>query len=582
MSRLLSAKTRKLHDEALACLRSGRSGDAIDLLDRALKREPRAAELHHLSGRALQAAQRFDLAAKAFSTALQWDRTDHGAARRLSTLVRRGAAADASLLNPRGLTAALGFDDVDGRALGAAAFEAAKGAEAWAPVFAALSADGAEGGADQAAGVLLGRSGRAARADALARAALSRGVNRDWTWERLLTAARRRFLEDPDLMTDRDTAGFAAALARQCRSNEYVWAVSDGERRALSGGGLPALFYKPVHEVFEKAPAGAPSPFGTLIGEALAERETEMDLASRIPVLGGDGDAASAKVRAQYEANPYPRWLTEHLPPKGGGGHMMGGHFDKPELAFLDGPFKVLVAGCGTGEQAVRAESFYGPNADILALDLSSASLGHAARKAEDFGCGRLRFLRGDILNAGTIGETFKVIESIGVLHHMADPYRGWKALSDILEPRGLMFIGLYSAVARENVKALRAAFDERHAAVTPDAIRDFRHRLLSGEIVVEGPDIASSSDAHTLSNFRDLALHENEIPCRLSDIKTFLDAEGLRFRGFQLHPAVERPFVEKFGLEEILNLDAWAEFEETAPRTFDGMYLMWVWKPGH
>jgi hypothetical protein len=32
----------------------------------------------------------------------------------------------------------------------------------------------------------------------------------------------------------------------------------------------------------------------------------------------------------------------------------LGHHFRPDELAFLDRPFEVLIAGCGTGQQAVQ------------------------------------------------------------------------------------------------------------------------------------------------------------------------------------------------------------------------------------
>ena len=39
----------------------------------------------------------------------------------------------------------------------------------------------------------------------------------------------------------------------------------------------------------------------------------------------------------------------------------------------------------------------------------------------------------------------------------MADPLQGWSALTERLRPDGLMFLGLYSAVSRRNLAALRS-----------------------------------------------------------------------------------------------------------------------------
>ena len=53
--------------------------------------------------------------------------------------------------------------------------------------------------------------------------------------------------------------------------------------------------------------------------------------------------------------------------------------------------------------------------------------------------------MQADILNLDQLNQDFDIIESSGVLHHMDEPLIGWKSLTDILKPGGLMNIGLYS-----------------------------------------------------------------------------------------------------------------------------------------
>ena len=57
----------------------------------------------------------------------------------------------------------------------------------------------------------------------------------------------------------------------------------------------------------------------------------------------------------------------------------------------------------------------------MLAVDLSLASLGYARRKSNALGLNNLT-RQADILELGRTGREFDVIESLGVLHHMADP----------------------------------------------------------------------------------------------------------------------------------------------------------------
>ena len=68
-------------------------------------------------------------------------------------------------------------------------------------------------------------------------------------------------------------------------------------------------------------------------------------------------------------------------------------------------------------------------HARVLAIDLSLASLSYAKRMAENFGLGDIEFAQADIMMAGSIGRQFDFIDASGVLHHLADPWAGWKIL---------------------------------------------------------------------------------------------------------------------------------------------------------
>ena len=59
-------------------------------------------------------------------------------------------------------------------------------------------------------------------------------------------------------------------------------------------------------------------------------------------------------------------------------------------------------------------------------------------------------------------GGDFDFIEASGVLHHLADPWEGWRVLLSLLRPGGTMQVGLYSELARRNIVAARALIAER------------------------------------------------------------------------------------------------------------------------
>jgi ubiquinone/menaquinone biosynthesis C-methylase UbiE len=79
----------------------------------------------------------------------------------------------------------------------------------------------------------------------------------------------------------------------------------------------------------------------------------------------------------------------------------------------------VLIAGCGTGKQPIVSAIGY-RNSDVLAVDLSRASLTFAKRKAQELNVENIRFAQADIMRLDVLDERDDVIECAEVLHHMA------------------------------------------------------------------------------------------------------------------------------------------------------------------
>lgn len=417
--------------------------------------------------------------------------------------------------------------------------------------------------------------------------------------EKLLTTARRQLLLDPDhnkRLAESPILDFAIALMEQCWLNEYVWQVTPEEERALEDLNfdrdaalrgdpengrrlLLASLYAPITTLLDPVPsvgdalAIEPKPLREVVLQRLAAAEKERRLAAGIPGALQVTDETSLRVAEQYEANPYPRWTSIGLLRKGQFLRSLEGFFQPRELAFLQRPFKVLIAGCGTGRQIVSASNDYGQNARIVGLDLSRTSLGYAARMAEELGATNVEFLQGDLQAVGNnaaFARRFHVVECTGVLHHMADPMAGWAALTNCIADGGIMLVALYSATARQAISALRNDPAYPGADCDDRALRAYRHSLLE-----QGSELTASLDFYTASEFRDLVLHVQEHTLTLDDIKRLLDANGLAFRGFlntefahlqSLYPQEPWP-----GL-----LEHWAECEHANPRLFVGMYQFW------
>jgi hypothetical protein len=68
-----------------------------------------------------------------------------------------------------------------------------------------------------------------------------------------------------------------------------------------------------------------------------------------------------------------------------------------------------------------------------------------------------------------------------------------------------------------------------------------------------------------------------HEIPLSLSEIRDFIDQQGLRFLRFDTPPAISARFAEQHGSNSIGDLETWIDFEADNPDAFEGMYVFWV-----
>jgi len=289
----------------------------------------------------------------------------------------------------------------------------------------------------------------------------------------------------------------------------------------------------------------------------------------------------SRTVQAQYEANPYPRWISTGAPRRYSSIEAYL-HERFPAVAFgapvrRGGP-DILIAGCGTGQHAIlTAQQFDGVR--MLAIDLSTASLAYAVSKTHALGLDAIEYAQADIMRLGTLERRFDVIESVGVLHHLADPYAGWCVLLSLLRPGGFMRIGLYSETARRGVVAARALVARAGYGSTAAEIRRFRLDLMQGDDE-SARDIMRFNDFFSMSECRDLAFHTQEHRMTLPEIRSFLREQGLQLLGLEVDRVTARQYAARFPADSAMtDLDCWHAFEQDNPHTFEAMYRLWVQK---
>ena len=430
--------------------------------------------------------------------------------------------------------------------------------------------------------------------DPLFIAGLKRIRFQDLQFEALLTDLRRLMLENmnnrnifghPDLFTH-----IAVPLAIYANKTDYIFNLDPEEEktaeklkqrvereaqvRPVDYGALALLgAYIPLHTLEnaqEIIKGGVPLILQDLIDQQIVEPLRLREIEKSIPVLVPVENEISEKVKNQYEESPYPRWTDFAKRP----------YHEQLEGQYRGKNAKMLVAGCGTGREAIELAAVY-PDADILAVDLSGASLSYAIDRSKMLGLSNLTFKQADILGLGVLGnEQFDFIASSGVLHHMQDPLKGWTVLCDLLKPGGIMRIGLYSRIAHAPLIEAQKVIAKHKLTATSEDIRTFRKnaaRWLNRKVF---DSFSGMVDYYATAECRDMFFHVQETRFSTPEIKQALDNLHLEFKGFNLPLAVLDNYRKMNPSDpNALDLTLWDDFEKKNPRTFASMYNFWCRK---
>ena len=415
----------------------------------------------------------------------------------------------------------------------------------------------------------------------------------DYLMERFFTRLRRYLCLNYETLVSNGRIKifekFIDALAQQCFFNEYVYMQQKDEEQSLQSLGQRkektaialCACYTPLYKNFPAQDhvlmslAEEDSDFAALVKTQYLDPAEEARIKAEIPVFGAFANEISRAVQSQYEENPYPRWTT-----------ICTTALPSDDLVFdpetKDLPFRILVAGCGTGRHAIGTATRY-KNARITAIDLSRTSIAYGLRKARECGMDtRINFVHADILSMKDWPEPFDIIECAGVLHHMEDPFKGWEALNSILKPNGLFKIGLYSEISRQPIIKARDFVAAGHYPSTTEGIRACRQAIFA--LPTTDPIynfVARSLDFHTASAARDLIFHVQEHRMTLPQIQEMMDRLGLvPLRMLVSNPDTlymyDKMFPDDSSRKSFKN---WEIFEKKFPLTFAGVYQFWCQK---
>lgn len=131
----------------------------------------------------------------------------------------------------------------------------------------------------------------------------------------------------------------------------------------------------------------------------------------------------------------------------------------------------VLIAGCGTWQSAKYAICH--PDARVLAIDVSPTSLEHTEALKRKHNITNLETRLLPIEDVAKLDKSFDLIVSTGVLHHLADPDAGLRALRSVLRPEGAMYLMVYAPYGRTGVYMLREYCQKLGVGTSEEEIRD-------------------------------------------------------------------------------------------------------------
>jgi SAM-dependent methyltransferase len=243
------------------------------------------------------------------------------------------------------------------------------------------------------------------------------------------------------------------------------------------------------------------------------------------------GAAISARVAEFYERHPYPLPVDNLA----GYGRSWDNRRRKAEahLIWPAEPYRddrsILVAGCGTSQAAKYALRW--PNAQVVGIDFSKSSIDHTERLKRKHSIRNLELLELPIERTCELGRRFDLIVCTGVLHHLADPDAGLRALREIMEPNGAMYLMVYAPYGRTGIYMLQDYCRRLAIGTSASDIRELAESLRSlPEDHPLMPLLHKAPDFRSEAGLADALLHPRDRAYSVPELFGLLASADLEF----------------------------------------------------
>jgi len=248
----------------------------------------------------------------------------------------------------------------------------------------------------------------------------------------------------------------------------------------------------------------------------------------------------TAAVRQLYNTYPFPPEPILDEPPPGYNwrwswpaaySFCTGRYPSRLDVAILD-------AGCGTGV-GTEYLAHLNPHAQVMAIDLSEGALEIAQERCRRSRAHNVQFQHRSLYDVAHLGQTFDMINCVGVLHHLPDPARGIQALANVLAPGGILHVFVYGELGRWEIKLMQRAIallqgSDRSNYPQGVAIgRQIFAALPEGNRLKKREQERWSLDNQRDECFADMYVHPQEIDYTIASLFELIVASGLEFVGF-------------------------------------------------
>ena len=202
-------------------------------------------------------------------------------------------------------------------------------------------------------------------------------------------------------------------------------------------------------------------------------------------------------------------------------------HLFWPARPFRD-DYSILVAGCGTSQAAKYAMRW--PAARVTGIDFSATSIRCTEELKRKYNLENLQTRLLPVERAGDLERSFDQVVCTGVLHHLADPGAGLRALRNVLEPSGAMLLMVYAPYGRAGIYMMQEFCRRVGIRATDDGIREVVATL--GALPSGHPlrALRDAPDFHRSAAIADALLHPHDRAYSVAQLFEFLEAGGLTF----------------------------------------------------